>query len=181
MRTIRVPVQFWRGRHKKRGVSCVKVSPEGVPWLLGSGWTLIHRAHYCYLSPPNEDRSTWYVELDVPTREDVIGLAEDIHAADRDWRGKAWGFDVKYTARKIGVEDCRVICPTTGEQWTEESLYDRPARFWICAGAEWPWSVLLTWNQNGRICEEYPPEGVDLKPGSPLEHDRIMRERSQLL
>jgi hypothetical protein len=109
--------------------------------------------------PPSEDRSTWYIEIEIPDEAEIKILAERLHAAGRDWQGEIGGWPARYTARRAGLETVRLgeLDGDGYREWTEERPYDRAAELTI-GWNYWPWRYWIRWEAQGTRSGQHPEQ-----------------------
>jgi hypothetical protein len=133
------------GKASKRGGNVYKVA-EGASILANNGWQIVRRramSSYTYMKAPITQRSkTFTVQIEIPTDDELLAFAEELHAHGAKFKGVFQGWDVRYTPATTHPASSQMVVFDGQIKHLPVPAFDDPACF-NCDGDAWGYSVIF--------------------------------------
>ncbi|MGI8656371.1 MAG: hypothetical protein ACR2LC_14285 [Pyrinomonadaceae bacterium] len=161
------------GKASKRGENVYKVG-AGASILANNGWQIVRRpsirSPYTYMKAPIVQRSkTFTVQIEIPTDDELLAFAEELHAHGANFEGMFQGWKVRYTPAITRPASSQMVIIDGQIKHLPVSASDDPAHF-NCDGDAWGYSVIfetpVRTHKHGEFVDE-------------LKHSHSARKRQQ--
>lgn len=152
---VTVPIHTY-GTEQVKGRRARKVAREHAAYLEQYGWVIARDVGYIAYArmypPADSDVRRPQLTIIVPTEEEVMALALQLHAAARPWRGELSGWPAKYTPRKAHQGQRNVTeVGVEVRSWVEAYEWVNEAQFEV--GVSLLWRTSVTWDDG----DDRPP------------------------
>lgn len=132
------------GKASKRGENVYKVG-EGVSILANNGWQIVQRpsvsSSYTYMKAPIAQRSkTFTVQIEIPTDDELLAFAEELHAHGAKFEGVFQGWKVRYRPATTQPASSQMVIFDGQIKHLPIPASDDPASF-RCDGDAWSYFV----------------------------------------
>jgi hypothetical protein len=132
------------GKASRYGENVYKVG-EGALILARNGWQIVRRPSmsfsYTYMRSPIVQRSKFFVvQVDIPTDEELLSFAEELHRRGEEFSGEFKGWAVRYTPRRVSAASSRMVVSDGMTMFMPVAASESPATF-NCYGDGWGFFV----------------------------------------